>query len=395
MATPHVAGAFAILKQATPTATVDQLLSALQDAGLPVTDARNSITKPRIRILDALSELPALQFDSATYSVGEGEGSATITVTRTGSTTDVSAVQYATSNGTSTAPAYYTAKSGTVTFKARQTTRTFTIPIVNDTLAENDETVNLTLSNPTGGALGETAAAVLTIVDNDTAGTLQFGQANYSVTEGTASVTMTVIRTDGTASKVTVNYATSNGTATAGSDYTAKSGTLSFAAGQTSKTFTIPIINDTLHESDETVNLTLSNPTGGATLGTPDTAVLTIIHNDSGGVLQFSSATYSVNEVVLSGNAVIKVTSSAGNASGVTVDYATSDGTATDGSDYIATSGTLTFAAGQTRRTFTIPIIGDALDEPNETVILTLSNPTGGATLGTQSTAVLTIVDND
>ena len=395
MATPHVAGAFAILKQATPTATVDQLLSALQDAGLPVTDARNSITKPRIRILDALSELPALQFDSATYSVGEGEGSATITVTRTGSTTGVSAVQYATSNGTATAPADYTAKSGTLTFNAGETTKTFTIPIVNDTLAENDETVNLTLSNPTGGALGETAAAVLTIVDNDTAGTLQFGQANYSVTEGTASVTITVIRTDGTASKVTVNYATSNGTATAGSDYTAKSGTLSFAAGQTSKTFTIPIINDTLHESDETVNLTLSNPTGGATLGTPDTAVLTIIDNDSGGVLQFSSATYSVNEGVLSGKAVIKVTRSGGNASGVTVDYATSDGTATDGSDYIATSGTLTFAAGQTRRTFTIPIIGDALDEPNETVILTLSNPTGGATLGTRSTAVLTIVDND
>src|SRR2546427_392758 len=161
------------------------------------------------------------------------------------------------------------------------------------------------------------------------------------------------------------------------------------------KTFTIPITNDTLDESDETVNLTLSDPTGGATLGTPDTAVLTIIDNDSGGVLQFSSATYTVNEGVLSGKAVIKVTRSGGTASGVTVDYATSDGTATDGSDYIATSGTLTFAAGQTSGTFTIPIIDDALDEPNETVILTLSNPTGGATLGTRSTAVLTIVDND
>ena len=395
MATPHVAGAFAILKQATPTATVDQLLSALQGAGLPVTDARNSITKPRIRILDALSELPALQFDSATYSVGEGEGSATITVTRTGSTTGVSAVQYATSNGTATAPADYTAKSGTLTFNAGETTKTFTIPIVNDTLAENDETVNLTLSNPTGGALGETATAVLTIVDNDTAGTLQFGQANYSVTEGTASVTITVIRTDGTASKVTVNYATSNGTATAGSDYTAKSGTLSFAAGQTSKTFTIPIINDTLHESDETVNLTLSNPTGGATLGIQDTAVLTIIDNDSGGVLQFSSATYTVNEGVLSGKAAIKVTRSGGSASGVTVNYSTSDGTAIAGSDYAATSGTLTFGAGVTSKTFAIPIVKDTLDESDETVNLTLSNPTGGATLGTPDTAVLTIIDND
>src|SRR5438094_29701 len=395
MATPHVAGAFAILKQATPTATVDQLLSALQGAGLPVTDARNSITKPRIRILNALGQAPVVQFDSATYSVDENGGSATITVTRSGVLSGVLTVRYATSNGTATAPADYTAKSGTLTFNAGETIKTFTIPIVNDTLHESDETVNLTLSNPTAGALGNLSTAVLTIVDDDTAGTVQFSSATYSVNENTASVTITVTRTGGAASGVTVNYATSDGTATASSDYTAKSGTLPFRAGVAQKTFTIPIINDRLDESDETVNLTLSNPTGGDTLGTPDTAVLTIIDNDSGGVLQFSSATYTVNEGVLSGKAVIKVTRSGGTASGVTVDYATSDGTATDGSDYIATSGTLTFAAGQTSGTFTIPIINDALDEPNETVILTLSNPTGGATLGTRSTAVLTIVDND
>src|SRR5205823_10792604 len=243
--------------------------------------------------------------------------------------------------------------------------------------------------------LGDTTTAVLTITDNDTAGTVQFSQASYSVTEGAASVTITVIRAGGTASGVTVDYATSDGTAAAGSDYTAKSGTLSFAAGVTSKTFAIPIVKDTLDESDETVNLTLSNPTGGATLGTPDTAVLTIIDNDSGGVLQFSSATYSVNEGVLSGKAVIKVTRSGGSASGVTVNYSTSDGTATAGFDYTATSGTLTFGAGVTSKTFAIPIVNDTLDEPDETVNLTLSNPTGGATLGTPDTAVLTIIDND
>src|SRR5438093_3925153 len=393
MATPHVAGAFAILKQATPTATVDQLLSALQGAGLPVTDARNSITKPRIRILNALGQAPVVQFDSATYSVDENGGSATITVTRSGVLSGVLTVRYATSNGMATAPADYTAKSGTLTFNAGETIKTFTIPIVNDTLHESDETVNLTLSNPTGGALGNLSTAVLTIVDDDTAGTVQFSSATYSVNENTASVTITVTRTGGTASGVTVNYATSDGTATAGSDYTAKSGTLTFRASVAQKTFTIPIINDTLDESDETVNLTLSDPTGGATLGTPDTAVLTIIDNDSGGVLQFSSATYSVNEGVLSGKAVIKLTRSGGTASGVTVDYATSDGTATDGSDYNATNGTLIFAAGQTSKTFTIDIINDPVDEPNKTVNLALLNPQGGAILGLRDTAVLTIVN--
>src|SRR5438309_2299974 len=393
MATPHVAGVFAILKQASPTATVSQMLNALQSTGASVT--RNSITKPRIRVLNALAELPVMQFDSATYSVAEDGGSATITVTRTGVANDVSTVQYATSNGSATAPADYTARSGTLTLNPGETTKTFTIPIINDTLDENDETINLTLSNPSGGTLGDTTTAVLTITDNDTAGTVQFSQASYSVAERAASVAITVTRAGGAASGVTVDYATSNGTAAAGSDYTAKSGTLTFGAGVTSKTFAIPIVKDTLDESDETVNLTLSNPTGGATLGTPDTAVLTIIDNDSGGVVQFSSATYTVNEGVLSGKAVIKVTRSGGSASGVTVNYSTGDGTATAGSDYTATSGTLTFGAGVTSKTFTIPIINDALDEPNETVILTLSNPTGGATLGTRSTAVLTIVDND
>src|SRR5207244_13035205 len=188
---------------------------------------------------------------------------------------------------------------------------------------------------------------------------------------------------------------TGDGTAIAGSDYTAASGTLTFGAGVTSKTFAIPNVKATLEDSDETVNLTLSNPTGGATLGTQDTAVLTIIDNDSGGVLQFSSATYTVNEGVLSGKAAIKVTRSGGSASGVTVNYSTSDGTATAGSDYTATSGTLTFGAGVTSKTFAIPIVKDTLNESDETVNLTLSNPTGGPTLGTPDTTLLTIIDND
>src|SRR5262249_61605645 len=75
---------------------------------------------------------------------------------------------------------------------------------------------------------------------------------------------------------VTVNYATSNGTATAGSDYTATSGTLSFGIGETQKTFTVAISNDTLVEGSETLGLTLSTPTGGPPLGTQSTATLTI-----------------------------------------------------------------------------------------------------------------------
>src|SRR6185436_19528331 len=147
-----------------------------------------------------------------------------------------------------------------------------------------DETVNLTLTNPTSGAaLGSQATATLTITSDDVAqpGALQFSAASYAVSETQATATITVTRTGGSDGTVAVNYATSNGTATAGSDYTAASGTLNFDAGETSKTFTVPIINDTAVENPETVALTLSSPTGGATLGTQATATLTINSDDT------------------------------------------------------------------------------------------------------------------
>jgi hypothetical protein len=112
-------------------------------------------------------------------------------------------------------------------------------------------------------------------------GTLQLSSAGYSVNENQGTATVTVTRSGGSDGAVSVHYATADGTATAGSDYTATSGTLTFAAGETSKTFTVPILDDTLVEGNETVNLTLSNPTGGATLGSPVSATLTIVDNDN------------------------------------------------------------------------------------------------------------------
>lgn len=112
-------------------------------------------------------------------------------------------------------------------------------------------------------------------------GTLQFSAPNYSVSEGGGSVIITVTRVGGTAGAVGVSFTTSDGTATAGSDYQTAAGTLSWADGDAaSKTFTVTIIDDTVIEANETVNLTLSAPTGGATLGGQATAVLTIIDND-------------------------------------------------------------------------------------------------------------------
>jgi hypothetical protein len=110
---------------------------------------------------------------------------------------------------------------------------------------------------------------------------LQFRQTAYTVTEG-GSVTVTVTRTGGSQGGVTVSYAIGDGTATAGADYTARSGTLTFAAGVTSRTFTVSTARDRRVEAAETITLTLGTPQGGAVLGTPSTAIVTINERRAG-----------------------------------------------------------------------------------------------------------------
>src|SRR5207244_3295812 len=130
--------------------------------------------------------------------------------------------------------------------------------------------------------------------DNEIQPTAQFSAASYNVSENAGAATITVTLNAVSGLTATVNYATGNGTATAGSDYTSVSGTLNFAPGQTTKTFNVPIINDSALEPNETVTLTLSNPSN-ATLGAPNPATLIIV-DDDGLSVQFSSATYSANE---------------------------------------------------------------------------------------------------
>src|SRR5262249_10007794 len=146
--------------------------------------------------------------------------------------------------------------------------------------------------------------------------------------------------------------------------------------------------------------LTLTNPTGGATLGTPASATLTIVDNDAQGKgqFQFSAAGYSVNENA--GTVTITVLRTGGSAGTATVQYATYDipdaaAPAWAPGDYRPASGKLTFAPGETSKTFTVTILNDNLVEANETFGVLLKNPTGGATLGTPRNALVTIVEDD
>ena len=187
--------------------------------------------------------------------------------------------------------------------------------------------------------------------------------------------------------QVTVQYATASGTATSGTDFTAASGTLTFAAGTTSQTVRVSTTDDeTTGEGNETFTLTLSSPTN-ATLndGTADGTI-----NDASGspILNVSPASVTEGDA-----ADFTVTLSVAKDDQVTVQYATSSGTATCGTDFTATSGTLTFEANAPSKTVSVPTTDDASDEEIETFTLTLSSPTN-ASLG-DATATGTINDND
>src|SRR6185369_3984704 len=184
-------------------------------------------------------------------------------------------------------------------------------------------------------------AATLTISDNDQGGTIKFGAPTYAVAEGTTAM-LTVVRTGlNLASGVTVDYAVTGGTATNGTDYNLVNGTLTFNAGIASRSIPVPTVNDSLFEGPETVIVTLSNPTGGATLGSPAATTLTITDNDSPGTVQFSAAAYSVTENVPSGIFNLTVTRAGLNlAAGIVVNYTVIGGTATGGGvDYTLADG--------------------------------------------------------
>lgn len=209
-------------------------------------------------------------------------------------------------------------------------------------------------------------------------------------TSGPTNAAFTVSLSAPTSSTVTVNFATADGTATSGTDYVANAGTLTFNPGETTKLITVVINPDNLPEPNKVFFVNLTGPSN-ATLGKAQ-GVGTILNDDLAGALQFSSPTYTVNEV--DGSVQITVTRSGGSAGPASVDFATADGTATQRSDYTIASGTLTFAAGETSKTFTVLVNDDAFVEGNGTVNLTLSNASG-ATLGTPGTAILTITDNE
>lgn len=341
---------------------------------------------------------PKYSFGAASYDFEESEGTVQIPVTRAGDTSGTDVVSCSVSGGTASGTTDYLFSMQQLTFTPGQTVRNCLLTILNDTVVEPDKTVVLSLSVVSGfdGGAGPHPTTTVTIEDDDGPGQFSFTTSSVTVNESAGQVVLTVQRLNGVTGAVTVDYGTITGTATAPADFTATAGTLTFAAGQSSRTITVPIVADAVIEGPETFSVALSNPQGGAALGSPSLVTVTIQDNDSIGTFAFNSATYEVQEN--DGPASITVVRTAGTSVAASVNYATSAGPtnpATAGVDYVSASGTLNFAVGETSKSFNVIINDNDVAGLDKTVTLTLSTPTNGTTLGSPSTAVLTILDNE
>ncbi|MFK7805381.1 MAG: Calx-beta domain-containing protein [Anaerolineae bacterium] len=340
----------------------------------PDTDGIEINTAGSPQVGTILNDDSAVFFIEVTPDIGEEDGVMQVTVTLTGEATVGATIDYATVAGTAIAGVDYTSVAGTLNFGVGETSKTFDVPILDDDITEGDETFSVSIANPSAYGLGEPSIALITIIDDESSAIISFAEP-ISAGEADGQMAVTLELNPVSDVPVTVDLSSADGTATAGEDYTAIDQTVTFEAGETSKVVNIAIQDDKDAEGDETIILTLKNPMN-AGLSQKATADATIIDDEIRLVASISGVT--IDETNSGQKAMLfEVTLSAPIATDVTIQFATQDGTAIAGEDYVASSGTLVIPAGRQKGTIGIFILGDRDRESDETFELLLFGATG------------------
>lgn len=363
----------------------------------------------------------AFRFATTGFSIIEKAKSITVSIQRVNGGRGIASVGYAVEDTTTTHGIDYVDTAGTLTFNNGETAKIVQIPLKDDAAGEGPEQLQIKLMNPVGAPLGSPSTMTVTILDDEAANgmavlsssssvtttasssssaptvndgtSITFGALQYSTNESNGAATVTVVRSGGAGGQSTIEYATTNGTAVAGSAYTATKGTLTFVAGETQKTFLIPIINNMVIDGMKTVNLSLMHPVG-ASVGPIPSAPLSIVDDEIEpygiGAFKFQKKMERVSEAA--GELSLTILRVGGSKGTATVDYATKSGLALGGSDYTETTGTISFLEGEAGKIIRIPITQDTnILEEDETFSVSLSNATGGAGLTDPQTATMTI----
>jgi hypothetical protein len=264
--------------------------------------------------------------------------------------------------------------------------QTISVATTNDTLNELSETLYVNLTNAAGGTI-TASQGTGTIYDNDAEPSLTIEDITVNESDGTAELTLVLSALSGRA--IDLSYYTSDGTASSGSDYTPVSTNVTIPAGTPTKKITVPILSDTRDEANETFWVHLSNATGVTIVD--NQAQVMIEDDDPMPTVSISGTRVDENDDTL----IFAVELSNASDHQITVNYqTTTGGTATAGSDYTATSGTLTFLPGETSKNISVSVHEDSTDETDETIIVALSSPVY-ATLDSPAEATGTIDDDD
>jgi Ca2+-binding RTX toxin-like protein len=390
-------GANATINDTAPSQTFNQFATIL---GASVPGSGGAYTVPTGSGSGATLSL-------SNISITEGNsGTTTGVVTATLSQAQTVPVSFTvnTADGTAQEPGDYVKITNlNITIPAGQTIAGIPVNVKGDTLVEGNETFTVTASNvsPNTITLAQPTATV-TIVDDEPP-SIFFSAATVAANEnnsGLTSVNLTVILSQAQSNNVTFVVNTSDGTATlADSDYVQiNNQTFNISAGQTSVTIPVFIVGDTVNEPNESFNVTISSPSSGISLGSPATAVVTIINDDSVPIIEFSSPTFQQNE----GNGPaatifsIPVTISAAQPNPITFQASTTAITATSPQDFAAfTNKVITIPANQTSTTIDLSVVGDTVFEPDETLKITLSNAPAGTALGANNVVTVTIKNDD
>ncbi len=342
-------------------------------------------------------DAPTISINDVAVTEGNsGTTNATFTVTLSGPSALTVTVNAATASGTATSGSDFTATGQTLSFPPGTTSLPFAVPVIGDTINEPNETFSVNLNSPTNATLLFSQGQGMIV--NDDAPPPSITISDVSVAEGNSGTTnadfvVSLSNAPSTGQSVTVNFASANGTATAGSDYVANSGSLTFGPGQSNATVTFVVNGDATFEADETFFVNLSGAVGGSI--SDSQGVGTILNDDN------APPTISITDVTVtegnSGTSTATFTVNLSNApsagQSVTVNFATANGSASAGSDYVSNSGSLSFGPGQSTNTIGVLVNGDGIFESDETFFVNLSGAVGGSISDSQG--VGTILNDD
>jgi V8-like Glu-specific endopeptidase len=327
--------------------------------------------------------------DSTATEAGPTTGQ--FTITRTGATASA-LTAYFSVGGTATPGSDYSSIGTSVTIPAGSVSNTLTVTPINDTVAEGDETVMVTLSANEAYTVGSPDNATVTIADDDgTLPTITVIASDPTATEaGLTTGQFTITRTGATTSALTA-YFSVGGTATSGSDYSSIGTSTTIPAGSASQTITVTPINDTAVEADETVAVSLS-VNAAYTVGSPSSATVTITSDDVGPTVTIQANDPTATEAGPTTGS-FRISRTGATTSSLRV-YFSVGGTATSGSDYTSIGTSVTIPAGSASQTKTVTPIDDTTTEGDESVVVTLS-PDAAYAVGSPNSATATITDND